>query len=110
YLRGNRVLGISIKEGEIARNKRLFNEHLRIPEDRLRFLVHNLYEVQSLGMQFDEIICTEVLEHITEDEQICRSFRQILKPNGTLHLCCPNADHPDNQREPIDVAEEGGHV
>src|SRR5688500_15283996 len=42
YRRGNRVLGISIKEGEIARNRKLFQEYLGVPEDRLSFRVHNI--------------------------------------------------------------------
>ena len=110
YLKGNRVIGVSIKQGEVARNKQLFNEYLRIPEERLTFAVHNLYDIPSLGRRFDEIICTEVLEHIERDDEICRIFFEILKPGGVLHLCCPNADHPDNQSHTLDKSESGGHV
>jgi len=110
YLRGNRAIGITIKEGEVERNRRLFNEYLGVPEERLSFRVHNLYEVESLGMQFDQIICSEVLEHIRRDEELCRAFWQILKPGGVLHLCCPNAEHPDNKNHPLDPDERGGHV
>jgi SAM-dependent methyltransferase len=110
YLKGNRVIGVSIKEGEVARNKKLFNEYLRIPEERLTFAVHNLYDIPSLGRRFDEIICTEVLEHIERDDEVCRVFFEILKPSGVLHLCCPNADHPDNQSHMLDESESGGHV
>ena len=110
YLKGNRVTGVSIKEGEVARNKVLFNDYLGIPEDRLTFAVHNLYEIQSLNRRFDEIICTEVLEHIERDQEVCRLFFEILKPGGVLHLCCPNADHTDNQSHMLDESESGGHV
>src|SRR3990172_8126923 len=102
YLKGNRVIGVSIKQGEVARNKKLFNAYLGIPEERLTFAVHNLYDIPSLGRRFDEIICTEVLEHIERDDEICRIFFEILKPGGVLHLCCPNADHPDNQSHTLD--------
>jgi SAM-dependent methyltransferase len=110
YQTGDSITGISIKKGEIARNKRLFNEMMRIPENRMRFLVHDLYEVERLGLKFDSIICTEVMEHIADDSSICKSFWTILKPGGSLHLCCPNAQHPDNLRERIDDQEQGGHV
>jgi SAM-dependent methyltransferase len=110
YLKGNRVLGVSLKEGEVARNKKMFNEYLGIPADKLSFRVHNLYDVKSLGGQFDEIICTEVLEHIERDADVCRSFYEILKPGGVLHLCCPNAAHPDHQTHHLDESESGGHV
>lgn len=110
YLRGNRVLGISIKEGEIERNKRLFHGKLGVPQDRLDFRVHNIYELDKIDRKFDEIICTEVLEHIADDDNVCRSFLNALKPGGVLHLCCPNADHPDHAAMHLDEDESGGHV
>jgi SAM-dependent methyltransferase len=110
YLKGNRVIGVSIKEGEVARNRRLFNEYLRVPSDRLEFRVLNLREVEALGRQFDEIICSEVLEHIVDDRGVCEKFHKVLRPGGTLHLCCPNADHPLNRNGPLDADEKGGHV
>jgi SAM-dependent methyltransferase len=110
YLRGNRGLGISIKTGEIERNRRLFHGLLKVPKERLQFEVMNLYELQSLGMKFDEIICMEVLEHIGDDRGVCESFCNSLKSGGVLHLCCPNADHPDNRAHALDKHEAGGHV
>lgn len=109
-IRGNRVIGLGIKEQELARNRKLFHGLLRIPEERLSFRVMNLYDVGQLGMVFDEIICCEVLEHIVRDRDVCQSFWNILKPGGILHLCCPNADHPDNAAKELDRAESGGHV
>lgn len=110
YLKGNRVIGVSIKEGEIIRNQKLFNDYLDISEERLQFRIHNLYQVHALGREFDEIVCTEVLEHIERDAEVCDSFFNILKPGGVLHLCCPNADHPDHRAHHLDERESGGHV
>jgi SAM-dependent methyltransferase len=110
YLNGNRVLGISIKDGEVARCKKLFQEHLRIAEERLSFRVHNLYRLDELGERFDEIICSEVLEHIRDDHSVCAAFWRVLKPGGVLHLCCPNADHPYHRDGEPDLHEAGGHV
>src|SRR5690349_15705943 len=87
---GDRVVGISLKEGEVARNRTMFNDFMRIPEDQAQFRVHNLYDVEQLGIQFDSIICTEVLEHIADDSSVCRTFWKILKPGGMLHLTSPN--------------------
>lgn len=110
HLLGNNVLGVSIKD-EVERNRRLFNHRLQIPEEKLRFKELNLYDVESLGAnQFDEIICTEVMEHISGDSKVCKSFFHILKPGGRLHLCCPNADHPYHRNYPLDPDEKGGHV
>lgn len=110
YQLGDSVLGISIKEGEIARDQKLFNQMMQIPQERLSFKVHNLYQASELRETFDAIICTEVLEHIADDGQICRMFHGLLKLGGSLHLCCPNAGHPDNDHHEIDSAEAGGHV
>lgn len=109
YKMGNRVIGVSIKS-EVQRNKKLFNDYHRIPEEKLSFRDHNLYDIESIEERFDEIICCEVLEHIKGDEQIVRSFFNILKPGGTLHLCCPNAEHPHHVNYPLDPDETGGHV
>ncbi len=108
--KGNRVIGVSIKEGEISRNKTLFNEYHGIPSEQLDFRVHNLYKIETLGEQFDEIICTEVMEHIEEDTKVCQKFFDVLKPGGVLHLCCPNAEHPDHAAHMLDEDEAGGHV
>lgn len=109
YLMGNRVIAVSIKS-EVQRNKKLFNEVHGIPEERLSFLDHNLYDIESLEQTFDEIICCEVMEHIRGDEQVCRSFFHILNPGSVLHLCCPNAEHPHHASYPLDPDETGGHV
>jgi len=110
YLRGNRVVGVSIKQDEVAKCRRLFNGMLGIPEDRLRFENINLYDIEQSGMNYDDIICSEVLEHIVRDSDMILNFYRLLKLGGTLHLCCPNAGHPDNAATPVDTREQGGHV
>lgn len=110
YLKGNQVVAISIKQHEIERNRDLFNGYHAIPSSLLSFRVHNLYDLKALSLEFDEIICTEVLEHIERDGTLCSDFFDALRPGGVLHLCCPNAEHPDNQTEALDPLETGGHV
>lgn len=109
YRKGNRVVGVSIKD-EVVRNRKLFNGLHGIPKEKLAFESVNLYEIESLGLKFDEIICSEVLEHIRGDRQVCSAFFNVLKPGGVLHLCCPNAEHPDHVNYPLDPDETGGHV
>ena len=110
YLRKNRVVGISINDNEVERCHKLFHDYLGISEDKLAFKVHNLYQIEALDLEIDEIICSEVLEHIADDKRVCQSFWNILKPEGILHLCCPNAKHPDNESKELDKNESGGHV
>ena len=50
YLRGNRVLAVSIKD-EIKRNRQLFNVEKGIPSEHLCFEQLNLYECGRLGRE-----------------------------------------------------------
>ena len=110
HLLGNRVIGVTIKENEVAGCRRLFNDHLAIPEEQLAFRLGNLYELDFDEGSFDEIICSEVLEHLRDDAGVCRSFWRFLRPGGLLHVCAPNAQHPYNASFPLDRHETGGHV
>lgn len=38
---------------------------------------------------FDVVLCTEVLEHVPEPQQVIREFARILRPGGTLLLTAP---------------------
>lgn len=113
WRRGYRVVGVSLKAGEVAGAIRQFNERQGIPEQEMVFLQHNLYDTVGLKARygaFDEIVCADVIEHIRDDEGICRAFFELLKPGGVLHLTTPNADHPYNANFPLDLNEAGGHV
>jgi SAM-dependent methyltransferase len=110
YRSGASVTALAIQSELIAKAKGLYNNFLGIPEDRLSFLEMNLYDLGKIEGRFDEIICYETLEHIRDDRHVCAEFHRLLKPNGILHLCCPNAEHPHWQREQLDAEERGGHV
>lgn len=110
YLKGNEVIGVSFKDSEVAGCRALFNEYLGIPAEQLLFRHGNLYDLDFPSATFDEIICSEVLEHLRYDAVVCGHFRRMLKPGGMLHLCAPNAEHPYNVTFPLDQDERGGHV
>jgi len=42
------------------------------------------------GAPFDTIICTNVIEHIEDDEQVLRNFREVLKPGGRVVILVPH--------------------
>ena len=107
---GAKVTAISAISGEIEKAQHFYNEWLGIPQDRLCFRELNFYQLESLGMTFDEIICYEALEHVKDDVRVATSFHRLLNPGGVLHLCCPNAQHPRWQAEVLDLEERGGHV
>ena len=109
YKLGNRVLGVTNDPDEVRKAEALFSE-AGAESYRFSFVVCNLYDLQAIGQKFDQIICSEALEHISGDQKVIRSFYQVLNEGGVLHLCCPYALHPDHRLGRIDGPEDGGHV
>ena len=110
WRKGNRVIGITIKEREVRGCREYYNRFLGIPETELSFHFLDMMEVRRLERNFNEIICCEVLEHIPDDAGALRALHEVLLPGGTLHITSPNADHPDNRNADLDPDAGGGHV
>ena len=110
YKKGNRVLGVSYVKREVEDTNELFASK-GIPRARLDLVELNLYKLQTLNRKFDQIVCSETLEHIKRHEEVIESFAAMLKSGGRLVLCCPNAPHPENALgRTADTPEDGGHV
>jgi SAM-dependent methyltransferase len=108
--KGNRVLGVTLDEDQIRRNRAFFARWGSASRERLQFEVYNLYDLRKLGRKFDQIICAETLEHIARDAEVIAIFHEILNPGGILHLCCPYARHPQHNMGRVNCPEDGGHV
>jgi 2-polyprenyl-3-methyl-5-hydroxy-6-metoxy-1,4-benzoquinol methylase len=66
---------------------------------------------EALG-RFDQIICFETIEHLSDDQALVRTLAAMLEPGGQLLLTTPfEGHHPlySEQREPSPV-EDGSHV
>ncbi len=109
YELGNRVIGISIDRGAITRCRR-YAEYVGVPRERVKFLVWDIYDVRKLGQSFDQVICFEALEHLRQDQEVVKSFAEMLNPGGLLHLCTPNRGRPTMFGEYVSDIEDGGHV
>jgi SAM-dependent methyltransferase len=50
--------------------------------------VHQLPVEQAgdLGCRFDQIVCTGVLHHLTDPDAGLRALREVLEPDGAMHL------------------------
>lgn len=79
------------------------------------FRIIDLRELEShrsaLGT-FDQIICLETIEHVTDDEGLVDGLAEMLKPGGRILLSTPFDRHrplytEDPQPNPI---EDGSHV
>lgn len=61
---------------------------------------------------FDKIICSEVLEHIENYEDVLQEIKRVLKPNGVLAISVPRA-WPERICWKLSAAYhqvEGGHI
>ena len=63
-------------------------EDLKRKYDLRNLDVHQLSidRVGDLQLTFDEIVCTGVLHHLANPEAALRSLRDVLDPNGAMHL------------------------
>lgn len=110
YRKGNRVVGVALDGAEIDRNLRFYHA-IGVNDARLRFEQLNLYDLPGLGTsRFDQIICSETLEHVRDDVAVVGHFAAALRAGGVLHLCCPNATHPMNALGRVAEPEDGRHV
>ncbi|MBZ5628227.1 MAG: class I SAM-dependent methyltransferase [Acidobacteriia bacterium] len=109
YRKGNRVLGVTALAREVADTTALFRAR-GIPAKRVEFREMNIYDLRSLNRRFDQIICSETLEHIRRDREVVQMFADLLNPGGRLLLCCPHALHPEHNLGRTDEPETGYHV
>jgi SAM-dependent methyltransferase len=79
------------------------------------FRVIDLREIDdhrsALGL-FDQIICMETIEHVSDDEKLVNSLAAMLKPGGQILLSAPYDQHRPlftEECEPSPV-EDGSHV
>jgi SAM-dependent methyltransferase len=109
---GNEVLATSFSERELDDARRR-TELLGLRG--VEFEVLDLREIDrrrsELG-SFDQIICLETIEHLSDDEGLLVSLRSLLRPGGRLLLSTPYEGHRplySEERYPSPV-EDGSHV
>jgi len=52
--------------------------------------IGDIWDIKELDNTFDEILCTEVFEHIPYPNETLKEFSRILKPGGILILTAPS--------------------
>ena len=109
HRKGNRVLGVSWSEREV-RDTREFFEYVEVGGDQIELRLMNIYDLRGLSRSFDQIVCSETLEHIQRDREVVQMFADLLRPGGRLVLCCPHARHPEHALGRTNEPETGGHV
>jgi SAM-dependent methyltransferase len=60
----------------------------------LEFVVDDITDTALPPASFDLILCSEVVEHISDSAAALRSMHHLLRPGGTLILSTPQRDCP----------------
>ena len=110
--RGNEVIGASFSVEE-QRSARRRAELLAV--GGVDFRVIDLREIEAqraaLG-SFEQVICLETIEHLSDDQGLVGSLAQMLEPGGRLLISTPYLGHRPlftEELEPSPV-EDGSHV
>ena len=80
---GARVTAIDISETSLRHTRSLQQRYGLRNLDLHRLAIE---EVGELGRMFDQIVCTGVLHHLPDPDIGLRSLRNVLAPNGAMHL------------------------
>ncbi len=80
------------------------------------FVAMDLRYIPIRSQVFDKIACTEVLEHISADDDVVSEFSRVLKSNGELFVHVPNLMRFAREKKTISMKarqvarSEYGHI
>ncbi|MFI5206075.1 MAG: class I SAM-dependent methyltransferase, partial [Candidatus Paceibacterales bacterium] len=85
---GYDVVGIDVSE------KTIENASARTSIPNVRFMKMSAEELVSSGQKYDVVICSEVLEHLTDPNALLAVLYSSLADNGKLIVTVPNGRGP----------------
>lgn len=88
---------------EVINNK--FGDRVSFKGSDIRF-----FDFSNFGSDFDYIICTEVIEHILDDNRLVNNISNVLKKGGMLLLTTPYKYYKRLLYDRVSSKEDGGHV
>lgn len=78
-----RITGIDISKASLTHTLHL-QEKYKL--DNLILRQMSILDVQRLGQDFDQIVCTGVLHHLPDADAGLLSLRNVLKPDGAIQI------------------------
>lgn len=78
------IHGIDVNDKYLAVAKK------HITDKRVHLRNASIYELPYPDNSFDAVICSEVLEHLSDDAAALKEIRRVLKKNGVLLVSVPN--------------------
>ena len=86
--KGYKVHGVDLSEKAIAQARSLNN----LPN--VTFDVVNAEQLAEQGIQYDAVICSEVLEHLNKPSDLLKNIFSLLRDDGKLVVTVPNGKGP----------------
>ena len=105
---GNESVGLSFdeKKNHIARKRAKI-----LGITNIEFIQVDLRELDVLRLgKFDQIICSETIEHIINDKKLVADLSKCLKPAGRLLLTTPYKHYRRLLGDRLSNSEDGAHV
>ncbi len=78
-----RITAIDVSESSLQHTRELKEKY---ELDNLELHQLNLERIETLGRQFDKIVCTGVLHHLPHPDAGLRALRAVLNPGGAMPL------------------------
>ena len=78
-----RVTGIDVSSTSIEHTETLKEQYGLTNLEIYKLSIEQAHELEQ---QFDKIICTGVLHHLSDPDAGLRALRNVLKPDGAMHL------------------------
>jgi SAM-dependent methyltransferase len=85
---GYKVTGIDLDESSISYAREKFKH------PNLKFEVQDALLINSGKIQYDGIVCSEVLEHLDHPEILLKAIKKLLRPAGIFVATVPNGYGP----------------
>lgn len=108
--RGNQAVGMSLS----ARDNQVASERAQILGiSNAQFVTGDLRQLDTVAASwqaFDQVICFETIEHISDDRKLLRDLAAVLNPGGRLILTTPYKRYHPLPGDGLSETEDGGHV
>ena len=65
-----------------------------INDQRVKLISKSIYQIPYQDNYFDCVICSEVLEHLDDDQKAIEEINRITKKNGLLLITVPHDNYP----------------
>lgn len=83
-----KVVGVDIQQEYLKQAQE------NIDNNKIKLVQANASNLPFKDNQFDQIIASEILEHINKDQQVINEIYRVLKPKGIVLISVPNKNYP----------------